>query len=174
MSQSIAIRDLPAEILHIIAQNLDAFSLIRLRSSCRDLRESIPSLPIGRLIEAERTEFGTQNDLYACRDCLRLRPRANFADKMVKKSKSKWGYNDVDRWCVDCGINPRPGTNRYTRGNHIVILGEPHGICLRCRQFKRGALIDGKCHVCRPSIVETGLQDVFDRAQRERARLRAE
>jgi hypothetical protein len=47
---------------------------------------------------------------------------------MVKRKKARWGYNAAERWCVDCGINPRPGTNRYTLpaisspfwGNHML------------------------------------------------------
>ncbi|KLJ11827.1 hypothetical protein EMPG_13029 [Blastomyces silverae] len=173
MSQSINIRDLPAEILHIIAQDLDVSSLIRLRSSCRDLRESIPSPTHRELLKVERTKFGTQNDLYACRDCLRLRPRAKFADKMVEKRKGKGGSYRGNRWCLDCGINPRPGTNRYNPGNLIMIQGEPYAICLKCRTFRHGALIDGRCNVCQP-FTTVGLPDLFDKTKRRRDRLRVE
>ncbi|PGG95186.1 hypothetical protein GX51_08308 [Blastomyces parvus] len=173
MSRSIAILDLPTEILHLIGQDLDTFSLIRLRSSCRGLRESMPSPTHRQLLEAECTEFGTQNDLYACKDCLRLRPRAKFGDKMVVKKRRKGEYTAADRFCVDCGINPRPGTTRYNRGDQIMIQKKPHGTCLRCRKFKPGALEDGQCHDCLPSRKPSG-QILFDRGRQERARLRAE
>ncbi|KAJ6059925.1 hypothetical protein N7444_002857 [Penicillium canescens] len=119
MLQTPTICDIPTEILLIIAHHLDAFSLIWLQRSCRLFREIIPSPTHLELIEAEITPFGNQNDLYACQDCLRLRPRAKFADNMVKRKKAKWGCKATERWCVDCGINPRPGTNRYTAGNII-------------------------------------------------------
>ncbi|PGH19077.1 hypothetical protein AJ79_00111 [Helicocarpus griseus UAMH5409] len=177
MSQSITIRDLPAEILHIIAQNLDAFGLIRLRRTCRDFRESIPSPTHRELIDAERTEFGFQNDLYACRDCLKLRPRAKFGDNMVKKKKAKFGYDAVNRWCVDCGINPRPGTNRYTAGNHIRILGETLVICMRCRKLRAAVLEEGTwlhdCQTCRYARA-TEERDAYERARREMIQLRVE
>ncbi|RJE24052.1 hypothetical protein PHISCL_03588, partial [Aspergillus sclerotialis] len=75
-------------------------------------------------MEVEVSDFGMENDLYTCRDCLRLRPRAKFADKMVKKRKAKFAVEAMKRFCVECGINPRPGTTRYTYGSHIVIQGE--------------------------------------------------
>jgi hypothetical protein len=178
MSQPTTIRDLPTEILHIIAYHLDAFSLIWLQRSCRLFRELIPSPTHLELIEAEVTEFGTQNDLYTCRDCLRLRPRAKFADNMVKRKKAKWMENRWDRWCVDCGINPRPGTNRYTAGNLIVILGEPYVICLVCREFRAAASENGKpltvCQVCRRLARAIEERKEADRARQERARVRAE
>lgn len=179
MSQSPTIRHLPTEILHIIARHLDAFSLIWLQRSCRLFREILLSPTHLELVEAETTEFGIQNDLYACADCLRLRPRAKFADNMVKRKKAKLvGSNRWDRWCVDCGINPRPGTNRYAAGNLIVILGEPFVICIRCRKFRVGAVEDGKplfvCQVCRRLTKAIEERKEADRARQERARLRAE
>ncbi|KAJ5479400.1 hypothetical protein N7530_004909 [Penicillium desertorum] len=162
MSQASTICGLPTEILLIIAHHLDAFSLIWLQRSCQLFRGMIPSPTHLELMEAETTQFGFQNDLYACRDCLRLRPRAKFADKMVKRKKGKMGVNATERWCVDCGLNPRPGTNRYTAGNIITILEESYVICLDCRNFREAASENGQplavCQVCR----------------RERARMRAE
>lgn len=178
MSQPTTIRDLPTEILHMIAYYLDAFSLIWLQRSCRLFRDLIPSPTHLALIEAEVTEFGYQNDLYACRDCLRLRPRAKFGDNMVKKKKAKWMDKRWNRWCVDCGINPRPGTNRYNAGNLIVILGEPYVICPRCRQFRAAASENGKplpvCETCRRFTRTIEERQEADRARQERARLRAE
>jgi hypothetical protein len=178
MSQPSNICDLPIEILLIIAQYLDAFSLIWLQRSCRLFREIIPSPTHLELIEAEKAHFGIENDLYACRDCLRLRPRAKFADNMVKRQKAKWGDNSTERWCVECGLNPRLGTNRYTAGNIITILGEPNVICLKCREFRQAASENGRplfvCQVCRRSTRAIEERAEADRERRERARLRAE
>lgn len=178
MLQTPTICDIPTEILLIVAHHLDAFSLIWLQRSCRLFREIIPSPTHLELIEAEITPFGNQNDLYACQDCLRLRPRAKFADNMVKRKKAKWGCKATERWCVDCGINPRAGTNRYTAGNIIIILGEPFVVCLECRKFRVGASENGNplfvCQVCRRFTRAIEERAEADRARHERARVRAE
>ncbi|KAJ5894621.1 hypothetical protein N7495_006312 [Penicillium taxi] len=178
MSQNSTICDLPAEILLMIVNHLDAFSTIWLQRSCRLFHGTIPSPTHLELIKAETTYFGTQNDLYACRDCLRLRPRAKFADNMVKRKKSKWGEKVTERWCVDCGIKPRPGTNRYTAGNIITILGVPFVICSKCRKFREGASENGKllfvCQVCRGFTRAIEERAELDKSRHERARLRAE
>lgn len=178
MSQTSTIYDLPTEILLIIAHHLDAFSLIWLQRSCQLFRGIIPSPTHLELIEAETTQFGIENDLYACQDCLRLRPRAKFADKMVKREKAKGGSNAMARWCVDCGLNSRPGTNRYTANNIITILGEPYVKCLECREFREAASENGKplfvCQVCRRRTRAIEERAEANRARRERARLRAE
>lgn len=177
MSRTTTIRDLPTEILYMITYHLDAFSLIWLQRSCRAFRTSIPRPTHAKLIEAETAEFGLHNNLYACRDCLRLRPRAKFGDKMIKREKAKWGFDVRDRWCVDCGINPRPGTNRYTTGNHIGIQGKHYVIYLRCRTFRAGALENGKplsvCQICRSYTKIIEERKEAKRARQERDRLRA-
>lgn len=178
MSQTATICDIPMEILLIITHHLDVFSLISLQFSCRLFREIISSPSHLELIEAETTPFGNQNDLYTCQDCLRLRPRAKFADNMVKRKKAKWGFKATERWCVDCGINPRPGTNRYTAGNIIIILGEPFVVCLDCRRFRGAASENGNplcvCQVCRRFTRAIEEHAEADRARHERARVRAE
>jgi hypothetical protein len=181
MSQTRTKCDLPNEIVGIITDRLDVFSLIWLQRSCRHLREIVPSPTHLELIEAETTLFANRNDLYACQDCIRLRPRAKFADNMVKRKKNKWGPKAKERWCVDCGINPQPGTNRYTPGNNIVVEGEPFVICLQCRKFGAGVLENGTllpvCQTCRriTRAIEKRVEERVEaeRAQRERARLRA-
>lgn len=144
MSLPLTIIDLPNEILHSIAQYLDAFSIVWLQRSCRDFRESIPPPTHPELIKAETAGFGLQKNLYACGDCQRLRPRENFADKMVKSKEAKFGPKTVDRWCVECGINSGPGNPRYTAGDQIVTLSELYVICIDCREFREGASEIGK------------------------------
>lgn len=173
MLQHPTIRGLPTEILLIIAHHLDIFSLIRLRCSCCLFREIIPSPTHLELIPAETTEFATENDLYACRDCLRLRPRAKFADNMVKKKRAKWGCNCSDRFCVDCGISPRPGTQRYNPGNFVVVQGKTYVICLRCRKLGASAL-DGNylpvCQDCRPFTRTINQHNETERVRGDRVR----
>jgi hypothetical protein len=106
MLQTTTICDLPTEILLMIAHHLDAFSLIWLQRSCQLFREIIPSPSHLELIEAEITPFGNRNDLYACQDCLRLRPRAKFADNMVKGKKKQVGTQS--NGTVVCGLWYQP------------------------------------------------------------------
>lgn len=175
MSQPRTLCDLPTEILHTIARYLDAFSLVWLQRSCRDFRKLIPAPTHQELMEAETTEFGILNGFYACQDCLRLRPRAKFADNMTKRKYAKREPRANNRYCVDCGINPRPHTNRYTAGNHIKILDKSYIICLRCREF--GALapkdwnLSGLCESCGRKFRE---RIEAERERQRRARLRAE
>jgi hypothetical protein len=97
---------------------------------------------------------------------------------MVKRKKGKMGVNATERWCVDCGLNPRPGTNRYTAGNIITILEESYVICLDCRNFREAASENGQplavCQVCRRFTRAIEERAAADRARRERARMRAE
>lgn len=97
---------------------------------------------------------------------------------MVKKKKGKWSTNAADRWCVDCGLNPRPGTNRYNAGDVIIILGELNVLCLRCREYKEGTSRDGTplrvCKVCYEPTRLAEKRAEAERAREERARLRAE
>ncbi|KAJ5991802.1 hypothetical protein N7451_007526 [Penicillium sp. IBT 35674x] len=153
MSLPLNILDLPNEILHLIAQHLDAFSIVWLQRSCRGFRELIPPPTHPELIRAETTAFGFHKDLYACGHCRRLRPRTEFADNMVKSKKAKFEPKAGDRWCVECGIKTGPGINRYAPGHHVVILKKLYVICKDCRTFGEGASEDGKnlsvCKVCR-------------------------
>lgn len=110
---------LPTEILLMIAGHLDLFSRILLRCSSRLFRGTIPPPTHMELVEAETSQFGIQNALYACQDCLRLRPGAEFADNMLNKSKAKSGCNVRLRWCVDCGL--KPASRHYS-----IHLGQHH------------------------------------------------
>lgn len=87
---STTLLDLPTEIHQLIAQCLDFGSLMRLKMTCRHFHALIPPLRLDQMLEVEISDIGKQKDLYTCRDCLRLRPRAKFADKMVKKKKAKF------------------------------------------------------------------------------------
>jgi hypothetical protein len=131
------------------------------------------------LVEAETTTFGMENDLYACRDCLRLRPSAKFGDKMMKRRKRKHGEDAHKRFCVDCGIKPREGTTRYCAGSQIAIQGEHYVICGRCGQFGRGAVNEhgkriSECERCWLFSEAIRQRNDEHHARQEKARLRAE
>lgn len=156
---------LPRETHEVIIDYLDPPDHLHLRAVSQSFRELIPPLRIQQLLQVEVSDFGLTKDLYTCRDCMRLRPRAKFADNMVKRKKAKAGAEAGKRFCVECGTSPNPnpllpGTSRYTRGCHVVILGEQHVVCYSCGRFSlaagdRGVYTD-ECRDCR--LQETFLE----------------
>ncbi|BCS26874.1 F-box domain protein [Aspergillus puulaauensis] len=148
---------LPREIHDVIIDYLGPPEHLHLRAVCQSFRELIPPLCIQQLLQVEVSDFGLAKDLYTCRDCMRLRPRAKFADNMVKKKKAKGCAEAGKRFCVECGTSPNansplPATARYTRGCHVVILGEHHVVCYPCGRFglgwgERGVYMD-ECRDC--------------------------
>ncbi|QKX62543.1 uncharacterized protein TRUGW13939_09704 [Talaromyces rugulosus] len=178
MAESTELLDLPTEIHQLIAQYLDFPSLMQLRMICQYFHELIPRLSVNQMLEVEVSAFGIRKDLYTCRDCLRLRPRAKFADNMVRKKKARSAIDAGKRFCVDCGINPREGTTRYTRGSLIIIQGEQYVICQSCGAFGDAA-VDGdsgmpECKRCRLFSRAIEQRTEENRARQERARLRDE
>lgn len=130
------------------------------------------------MLEVEVSGFGKQKDLYTCRDCLRLRSKARFADNMVKKKKARSAVDAGKRFCVDCGIHPRHGTTRYTRGSHILIQGEQYVVCRSCGTFSDAAVEGGRnmseCQRCRSFSRAIEQRTEEYRARQERANIRAE
>lgn len=125
---------------------------------CSILHAVIPPPSVDDLLELERTIFKGESNLYTCGVCLTLRPRGEFADKMVDKKRGK-SYSCQDagkRFCVECGITPNPetGARRYTPGCHVVIFGEQFVVCRSCWKFDLAAVEDGRntseCPQCRP------------------------
>ncbi|KAI9371065.1 hypothetical protein BJX61DRAFT_512828 [Aspergillus egyptiacus] len=178
MAGSITLLDLPNEIHYLIAQCLDFPSLIRLKIVCWHFHALIPRLSISQMLEVEVSDFGRQKDLYTCRDCFCLRPRARFADNMIRKKKAKFAVDAGKRFCVDCGINPRPGTTRYCRGSHIAIQGLQYVVCESCGVFGEAGVEEGsnmsKCQRCWSIIKERERRVEENEGQQERARLQAE
>ncbi|KAL2783322.1 hypothetical protein BJX66DRAFT_318743 [Aspergillus keveii] len=178
MAGPITLLDLPNEIHQLIAQCLDFPSLIQLKRVCRHFHALIPQLSVSQMLEVEVSDFGWEKGLYTCRDCLRLRPRARFADNMIRRKKAKFGVDAGKRFCVDCGINPRQGTTRYTRGSHVVIQGEPYVICRSCGIFREAAIEKGRsmseCQRCWSYLRAMEQRAEENRAREVRARLRAE
>ncbi|KAL4912288.1 hypothetical protein BDW62DRAFT_194995 [Aspergillus aurantiobrunneus] len=163
--------DLPREIHQLILEFAEPLDLLHLRAVCQSFRELIPPPTIQQLLQVEVSDFGYTKDIYTCRDCMRLRPRARFADKMVKKKKSKVSSDAGKRFCVDCGTNPNllPETARYTRGCHVVILGEHHVVCYCCGRFgpaagERGVYMDE----CRDCQLQDRFLDRWDDEHKER------
>lgn len=132
--------DIPTELkLHII-QNRDALDQVHLKMTCRTFNELIPRPAMKQLLKLEISTFAMREgkDLHACTDCLRLLPRTDFADQMVKGKRGKFGTHREKRFCIQCGINPRPGITRYSRGACIDQQGERFVICWHRGKYERG------------------------------------
>ncbi|KAK1139917.1 hypothetical protein N8T08_011078 [Aspergillus melleus] len=129
---------LPTEI-HLLILNLLLFpEVIHLKLTCTYFHTLIPRLNHNALIDAENTDFAAIQDIFACRYCLRLRPRSEFADRMVHRRRGRYGRDAGKRFCVDCGLKPRVGQPRYGPGAQIVVRGVSYVICLSCHDFRLG------------------------------------
>lgn len=142
---------LPGEIQNKIVDTLDALDLLPLRATCRHFRNIIPplSLTIHELVVLERSQAAMERDLYACRIRLHLRRSSHFADSMTRKDKIKGGHGAINRFCVDCGLNPPPKQTGYSRGVHITRKGVVSVMCVFCLQLAAPAR-DGDNRYCTP------------------------
>ena len=182
MPSPLSLHGLSLELQEQIIRELAFPDIVFLKMTCRHFDAVIKALTHAQLLQAEKTEFAIRQDVYACRDCLRLRPASSFADNMLKRKKRRYGQEDHKRFCVECGVQPRPRTTRYTRGSHIVIQNVFYVFCIRCGAFKEGAKDDcentSECQMCwmRTRAYKEGLrqrEEEYRRSQ-ERARLKAE
>lgn len=148
---------LPTELQDYVIQYLDFPDVIFLKMTCRRFNSLIRPLNHGELLKAEHSIYSTDRRIYACRDCLRLRPASKFADNMLAAIRIKGRFlyfTAARRFCVECGVNPRNGaTARYSPGSHIVVQGVHYVICQTCKCFKRGVTVApginiSKCRNC--------------------------
>lgn len=136
--------NLAQELQEEIISNLEWPDRVCLKLTCKHYNQLIPSLDLNQLLEAEKSAFSEQRDLYACRYCLRLRDGTEFADKMLKRTKGRGHGDAAMRFCVECGLNAPKGTTRYSPGTQIRIGGVTKVICDTCKSFKPiGKDIDG-------------------------------
>lgn len=182
MSSPPCLLSLPLELQNQIIQELAFPDVVFLKMTCSHFYAVVKPLTHGQFLQAGITKFAIRKDIYACCDRLRLRPASSFADKMLKKKKSRFGQEVDKRFCVECGTHPRLGTTRYTRGSQIVVQDMLFVICIRCEAFKEGAK-DGynntsECQRCwaKSKAYKEGLRQREEEYQRhqERARLKAE
>lgn len=171
---------LPTEVQEHIIQYLNFPEIICLMITCTWFNNLIRPLTHRELLEAENTLYATEKKkLYACRDCLRLRPASKFGDKMLVRKKRRGEPGANNRFCVECGINPSKGTTRYTVGSQIIVQGVLYVICGSCRSFKKGAKDDdgnntAECESCWRFRRAIKQRNDEHRARQERARKRAE
>lgn len=88
-SNTFRILDPPQEIHLLIAELSPPSTVIDLRLTNKHLNTLIPALTPAELLEVESSELGIQKKVYACSQCVRLRPRRKFADDMVGCSRGK-------------------------------------------------------------------------------------
>ncbi|KAF8856859.1 hypothetical protein BDZ45DRAFT_675222 [Acephala macrosclerotiorum] len=129
---------LPLEIQNSITTHLTTPSILALRQTCTHFNHTLSPPTHPQLLLTEKTPWATSRNLYACKDCLRLRPSSKFADAMKKGKKGLNGKEPHKRFCVDCGVEPKKGETRYSPGTEIVVDGERRVFCEGCGKRKGG------------------------------------
>lgn len=130
---------LPPEIHLLIIDQLFFRDKIYLKRTCAYFYDLVPPLSHGELLDAETSDYARGRDLYACRYCLRLLPASEFADRMLRRRRGKYGRHADRRFCVACGLKPRDAAARYGPGAHITMGNTFYVICISCNTFQRGA-----------------------------------
>jgi hypothetical protein len=96
--------------------------------------------------------------LFACHQCLKLRPSRHFSDKQMKRTRTKGRAGSGRRFCLDCGMN----RNIYHPGNMVQLNGLSRYLCARCLRF-RGNSFCLRCLRCGECL---GVQDFLSDEQR--------
>jgi hypothetical protein len=130
----------------------------------RHFRALIKPPTHAELLEAETTGWAEARGLFSCMDCLRLRRRRKFADAMTKGPKGKRGKEPHKRFCLDCGLNPMPGTTRYSPGSEMKVGGLRYVLCKDCQSYRIGAGSPGSglCTRCWTTDREIRIDDRDD------------
>ncbi|GFG23854.1 hypothetical protein IFM61606_03746 [Aspergillus udagawae] len=142
---------LPPELHLLIGAYLPFPDIVRFRITCAYLYSLLPPLTHAQLLLAETTDYALSKDIYACRYCLRLRPASRFADRMRRRRRGRYGRDAEKRFCVECGLQPRKGTDgeaRYGPGAQVRIDGVLYVICITCRRFGLGYAGGIECQAC--------------------------
>jgi hypothetical protein len=181
--RSLKFLDLPSEIHSAIVNHLSFPDKSNLRRTSHYFHNSIPPATHAELLAAEQLRFSETGDFYACKDCLRLRTNFKFADNMRKGKRGRFGVESDMRFCIDCGIHPKPGTTRYPRGSYLIVMGEAFVLCTVCVRFKPAASDKAEKRTCqdcwgRRQSFQRGLEQLErerrEREQRARARVERE
>jgi hypothetical protein len=115
-----------------------ALSVQALRLTSRHFHRLIPALDHATLDRIQDTDFAIEHHLYACRLCVRLRPRSEFDDRMIKYS-----YIHEHRTCADCAFKPLDKGGEYAFGTKVKVGTEWVVRCVWCREVKRGVEAEG-------------------------------
>jgi len=141
---------LPVELQNGIIGVLDGQSKLALKITNRHFASIVQSPSHQELLATEQTSWAIRRRLYICMDCCRLRPSLKFADAMTKGPKGLNGKEPHKRFCVHCGLNPKPRTTRYSPGAEITVGGIRHVLCKDCRKYtsEAGCITSGLCATC--------------------------
>ncbi|OCL05468.1 hypothetical protein AOQ84DRAFT_271563, partial [Glonium stellatum] len=126
---------LPVELQKDIIDFLDFPSKQALRSTSHHFFIITKRPTHGELLVIEQSAWAIERRLYACKDCIRLRPSHKFADAMRKGPKGLNGRQPHKRFCIDCGLHPKPRTTRYSPGARIEVEGKRYVLCNICKLF---------------------------------------
>ncbi len=85
---SFPIMKLPVKLHAPIVDNLGFQEDIMLKMTGRHFWNTIEPLSHAELLQAEETAYARCRTLFACKDCLRLRPSIKFADRMKTGKRS--------------------------------------------------------------------------------------
>jgi hypothetical protein len=126
-----------AIIIHFLASNecLDKYAL---RATCRRFYAFIgPPRP-----KFDRYPWGQKGSLLSCKDCLRLRNRAEFVDDMRSGDLRPGGSGARERYCIDCGLKEQffEGKRipaRLKRRTRLKVDGVEFVVCWYCGEFGR-------------------------------------
>jgi hypothetical protein len=141
---------LPMELQKDIIDVLDIPSKLALRITSRRFLSLIKPATHQDLVSAEKSAWAIRRGLYACMDCIRLRPSRKFADAMKKGPKGLNGKEPHKRFCIDCGLHTKPYTTRYSPGAEIKVDGKRYVLCKDCRKYTAevGGVGSGLCGGC--------------------------
>ena len=172
---------LPVELQKDIIELLDIPSKLALRITSWQFSFLIKPPTHQDLLAAERSTWAMARRLFACQDCIRLRPSREFADAMKKGPKGLNGKEPHKRFCIDCGLHPKPRTTRYSPGSEMEVMGKRYVICKFCRMYTSevgcvGSGLCGDCHAscgcqCGPTSVSMAPRSGSS-AKKKRARQR--
>jgi hypothetical protein len=147
--------ELHKDIADLISHNWP-LSLLNLRRANRYFHALIPPPTHATLLLFEQERWARARPLYACRYCVRLRPKRHFADAMLKGRTGVNGKEPEKRFCVDCGfghalLEPGAGRqSRYSPGTEVVVAGQTWVWCKGCLQVKMGGEAKGCAGCCAP------------------------
>ena len=123
-----SLMDLPPELHHAIAANLDFPAYVCLKYVNSYFNQLIKPMNLAQLRKAEFSILAIQKRAVACSACLRLRKPSEFSDEMHKSG-------DIDRRvCIDCSVRDKRTDNEKARV--INWGGLRHVICTDCDEFK--------------------------------------
>lgn len=166
MTPPASLMGLPTELHLAILEHLPFPDSHGLKLTNRHFYNIVKPLNHADLLAAEKTRFAIGAGLYACKDCVRLRTACRFGDQMKRQKKRREGSRAKDRFCLDCGVNPAPGTTRYAPGNRISLAGEVYVICTKCGWFSDGVEENPAVTVCRECwlnlLVEKAFWDKYE------------